>query len=210
MAKRNYDSQRRNRSGEMGLTLVETVIALAVLFIATAGLAGVGVVAIMTTENQGHLAARVAEYAQDKMEQLMSLKYSDGDVDPFVPAQGTDTVTVNAGVNCVQFLNDAACATGGSGLVVGGTSEINCGEPGFAACVDLYVDYLDAEGNPLGGGLVPPADWFYKRVWSITQPAGTSNLKQITVACKTRFVVGSGNPSRAPRAILTMFKSSPF
>ena len=38
-----------------------------------------GVVGMMTTENQGHLAARTTEYAQDKMEQLLVLAYGDTD-----------------------------------------------------------------------------------------------------------------------------------
>ena len=189
------------------MTLIETVIALAVLFVVAAGLTGVAAVAIITTENQGHLSARVAEYAQDKMEQLMSLKYEDGDLGVGL---GTDTATVTATVNCVQFLNDATCNTGGSGLSVGGTSDAACSEPGHAACVNLYVDYLDADGNPKGGGLAPPNDWFYRRVWQIALPAGTTRLKMITVSCKTRSAIGTARRGKEPRATIVTYKSYPF
>jgi hypothetical protein len=131
------------------------------------------------------------------MEQLMSLKYADS---------ASDTISLN----CLQFLVTAVCETGGSGLTLGGTSDSDCGDAGHPACVINYVDYLDADGNPRGGGLVPPAGWFYKRVWLISTPVGSTNLKQITVACKTRFVVGSANTGRVPRATLALFKSSPF
>ena len=65
--------QRRLRNSQSGVTLIETVIALAILLIVATGIMSVALVGIMTTENQGHLAARSAEYAQDKMEQLISL-----------------------------------------------------------------------------------------------------------------------------------------
>jgi len=193
-------------ASEAGMTLIETIIALAVLFIVASGLTGLATVAIITTENQGHLATRTAEYAQDKMEQLMSLKYDD---DP-ANGSGSDTITVSSTQNCVQFLVTASCATGGSGLAIGGTSDPDCGDAGHPACVNLYVDYLDIDGNPKGGGLVAPADWFYKRVWQISAPAGTSNLKRIRVACKTRYVIGSQRNGKEPRSVLTMIKSWPF
>jgi type II secretory pathway pseudopilin PulG len=197
--------QTNGRRQEAGMTLLETVIALAILFIAAAGLTGLATVAIVTTENQGHLAARTAEYAQDKMEQLMALPYA---------SQTADTVTVNATVNCVQFLVNSACDTGGSGLTPGGTSDPDCGDTGHPACVDLYIDYLDKDGNPLGGGTTPAAGWFYKRVWQIddnsTDATLPQNLKRITTACKTRFAVGETRPGKEARASMVMYKSYPF
>ncbi len=45
------------------------------------------------SENRGHLAARTAEYAQDKMEQLLVLSFADDTTDtrvfPANPAGGT-------------------------------------------------------------------------------------------------------------------------
>ena len=66
----------RNRgfpSSQAGMSLLEVMIALGILLIASVGIMTMGTVAVSTTENQGHLAARTAEYAQDKIEQLNSL-----------------------------------------------------------------------------------------------------------------------------------------
>jgi hypothetical protein len=62
---------------ERGTTLLETAVASAILLIVLAGLLSMGAVATSITENDGHLAARTAESAQDKMEQLLSLKFGD-------------------------------------------------------------------------------------------------------------------------------------
>src|SRR5713226_1237565 len=101
-----------NRQSQSGMSLLETMIAVAVLLIVTAGIMSMAMVATSTTENQGHLAARATEYAQDKMEQLISLAYGDGD--PPAPS-GSDT-TVFPSTN-----------TGGTGLAIGGRL---CGLPG--------------------------------------------------------------------------------
>src|SRR3972149_5226829 len=114
-------------SAEAGMTLIETIIALAVLFIVATGLMGLAVVATVTTENQGHLATRTAEYAQDKMEQLMSLKYGDS---------SSDTISAD----CVLYLVDPYCTTGAAGLFPGGSLD-------FEAPENNYVDRLDREGN---------------------------------------------------------------
>lgn len=197
------------RKSQAGMTLIETAIALVVLFIATAGLMALGVVATMTTENQGHLAARTTEYAQDKMEQLISLSFCDG-LDGTVVGGGSDTTVF------------PATSGGGTGLAVGGSSNPN-------AAVDGYVDYLDANGNPLGGGAAPPPNWYYVRVWQIDTPAcappanycnpppdtfppaaGFCTLKQITVTSKVRFGVGAVQEGALAQSSLSILKTHPF
>jgi hypothetical protein len=142
--------------GETGTTLIETAVATAMLLVVMAGLMGMAAMATSITENEGHLGARVTEYAVDKMEQLLELTYGD--------AQSDTTVfpTVN---------------NGGTGLTVGGSSAP-------AAPVVGYTDYLDSNGNVLCSQASPctaaaPAGWYYKRVWQIATPS--ANLKQITV-----------------------------
>jgi hypothetical protein len=179
--------------GEQGTTIVEVVIASAILVTLMAGLMSLAGLAISTTENQGHLGARTTEYAQDKMEQLLALTYGDSTSDTRVfPA-----------------LN-----SGGSGLAVGGSS--NSSTP-----VALYVDYLDQNGNLCGTtgaaclapvGTTPPTNWFYQRVWQIDDNSSHPtelpvDLKRITVTAT--IARGFGGAMKAT-STLTVLKTRGF
>jgi hypothetical protein len=150
-----------------GTTLVETIIALAILAGAIAGLLSMVTLTAKLTEDQGHLAARATEYAQDKMEQLLALKYPD--------------TTSNTAVF-------PATAGGGTGLAVGGSADPSAPAAG-------YVDWLDVNGNLLAGGGAAPAGWFYKRVWSVSSPS--ANLKQISVTTIVAFSMSRTMPPQA-------------
>jgi hypothetical protein len=171
----------KNRRGQAGITLVETMISLAILLVVSVGILSMTIVAITTTENQGHLAARTAEYAQDKMEQLLSLSFSDN---------GTDTTVASY----------TASLTGGVGLSAGGSTT-------YGSPVAGYVDYLDASGKPLGGGTAAPAGWYYVRLWKITDDA-TGKLKTITVTAVARS--GINGKTVLPQATVSSLKASPF
>ena len=145
---------------ERGTTLIETVIATSLLLVVMVGLLSMSALATIYTENHGHLEARTTEYAQDKMEQLLALVY-------------TDAVT-----NPIVF---PAAPVGGSGLAIGGSADT-------AAPVNGYVDWLSNEGDLLGGGTTPPTNWFYQRVWQIS--ALTAGVKQITVTTTVKSSVG--------------------
>ncbi len=83
--------RQADAGGAAGFTLIETVFALMILMIVAAGVMPLALVAVKATENQGHLAARTTEYAQDKLEQLMALSYGDSVTDTRVfPATDTD------------------------------------------------------------------------------------------------------------------------
>jgi prepilin-type N-terminal cleavage/methylation domain-containing protein len=168
------------KAGHAGFTLVETIVALGLLLIVATGVLPLGVLAMKTTENHGHLAARTAEYAQDKLEQLMALAYGD--------------TTSNTRVF-------PATELGGSGLSIGGSSDPD-------APVALYVDYLNANGTLVpSAGVAAPADWYYKRVWSVTSPR--ANLKQITVTVTVR-TPSTGGIGRVPRTTVSVLKTFPF
>jgi hypothetical protein len=147
---------------EDGTTLIETAIAGGILLVVLCGLMSVISFATAITENEGHLSARAAEYAQDKMEQLLSLAYSDA---------VSDTTSI------------PTASAGGTGLTVGGSSDPS-------APVAKYLDYLKQDGTPLCPctGTTAPANWYYMRVWVITSPK--VNLKQITVTTTVASSVG--------------------
>jgi hypothetical protein len=188
------------RTGEQGTSLIEVMIASALLCTLMAGLMAMSGLAISTTENQGHLAARDTEYAQDKMEQLLALQYGDS---------VSDTRSFPAGTS------------GGTGLTPGGSYNVD-------SPVALYVDYLDFNGNlcgstsalavtpvsaqcPAPSGTTAPVNWFYKRVWKVDDSStdGTlpASLKRITVGGATAR--GFGGTTRAT-SYLTVLKTSPF
>jgi hypothetical protein len=157
-----------NSHSDQGSSLVETVVATALLLVVIGGLGSMGVVGMMTTENQGHLAARTTEYAQDKMEQLLVLAWGDSSSDTRVfPAAGS----------------------GGTGLSVGGNAN-----PATPAAG--YADYLDKSGTLISSvDGSAPAGWFYKRVWAITMPM--ANLKQIEVTVTVESTLGRTAPPRS-------------
>jgi len=154
----------RQAGGERGTTILEVVVASAILVTLMAGLMSLAALAISTTENQGHLAARTTEYAQDKMEQLLALAYGD------------------SSSNTVIF---PTAISGGTGLALGGAVNAD-GSLNLAAPADKYVDWIAADGSLLGGGTTRPAGWFYERVWAVT----SSSTDERTVTVTVRSSVG--------------------
>jgi hypothetical protein len=162
---------------ERGTTLIETVIATSLLLVVMVGLLSMAALATVYTENHGHLEARTTEYAQDKMEQLLALVYSDA---------VSDTTMF------------PAAPSGGTGMAAGGSSDPNAPANG-------YVDWLKQDGDLLGGGTTPPTEWFYQRVWQISNL--TAGVKQITVTARVKSSVGN---AIVPKSTVVALKSSRF
>ena len=187
------DTFRGGRRREEGFSLFETIFALGILAIVAMGILPLGLLAVTTTENQGHLMARTTEYAQDKLEQLVALSFGD--------------TTSNTRVF-------PATVTGGTGLAPGGSSDT-------AAPAAGYVDYLDINGNVLavGAGGAAPANWFYMRAWLVEQvDAGNTScplvapafcLKRITVSSTVR-ATANGVVGLVPRSTVSALKTYPF
>jgi type II secretory pathway pseudopilin PulG len=180
----------RSRKSQAGMSLLETMVALAMLLVVSSGVVGLAAVAVSTTETQGHLAARTAEYGQDKMEQLLALKFCDGITDTTqFPA-----VTIPPGTglaSCTGLTNPIPTPSAGGGL---STTAPTAG----------YVDYLDTSGNLVAAA----GNWEYIRVWQITVPAGTTGLKQITVLTQASKVVGGSG--QLPQSTVVALKTFPF
>jgi hypothetical protein len=165
---------------ESGTTLIETLIACSILIVVVTGLLSMTILATNLTENQGHLAPRATAYAQDKMEQLLSLKYGDTQTDTTV---------------------SPVASSGGAGLAVGGSDDP-------ASPVPQYVDYIDQNGNLLASsGSTAPAGWFCERAWRVSSPPGSVNLKEITVTALIRSSVAGAQLSRST---MTALKTFPF
>lgn len=164
------------RHSDGGSSFAETMVATVLLLVVIGGLGSMGVVGMMTTENQGHLAARTTEYAQDKMEQLLVLAWGDDSSDTRV---------------------FPAAESGGTGLAVGGNSDP-------ASAVAGYADYLDKSGTLVAGeDGAEPADWYYKRVWAVSIPE--TNLKQIIVTVTVKSSLGQAMPVKSTVTALKAF-----
>ena len=145
--------QRLRRKGERGVTLIETVIAAAILLIGIAGVLGVFTVAVSQDSAGGDFSTRTAFFAQDKMEQLLALSFTDN--------SSNTTVYPTA-------------ASGGTGL--GGiTASTTYGGINPASPTASYVDYLDA-----GAQQTTAAGANFMRQWQISTNS-TATLKTITV-----------------------------
>ena len=181
-------------NSEAGLTLIETVIALAVLLIVAVGVLGLGSIALATTENQGHLVARTAEYAQDKMEQLLALTFCDAT---------SNTTVLPTSTSGGQGLAGCAAPLNNNGTGIGGSSNPSAPVAGF-------VGYLDSSGNLLaaGTGGTAPTGWKYMRAWQISSANATNTVKQITVTVKVSSATGAGG--LLPQSTLTALKAYPF
>jgi type II secretory pathway pseudopilin PulG len=116
------ESQHDRWSGQAGVTLLELLIAIAILMIVSIGVLGAFAFALSQNKSQGEITTRTAEYCGDKMEQLMGLSFSD------------------TSSNTAQF---PTVSTGGTGLSTGGAIPPSSPATG-------YVDYLDVTGKPLG------------------------------------------------------------
>jgi type II secretory pathway pseudopilin PulG len=147
-------SVRRRPDLESGFSLIEAVVATTVLSVAVVSLAELLSTAtrVNATSRQ---ATRAVILAEQKLEQLRALAWyvEDGGV-----------VVSDVSSNLAAFPATPACAAATNGAAVGLTTSPT---GTLTTNVDGYVDYVDAHGCGLGGGVVPPAGSAFIRRWSI-------------------------------------------
>jgi type II secretory pathway pseudopilin PulG len=185
-------------SSERGVTLMETMLAAALLLIVAGGLLPVFVVGVQATNQQGDLATRTTEYAQDKMEQLLNLSsinissdgFNDGKTDTTVFPAVTDGSTgcTGTGTNI--------CGLGGT---MAASSTVGSIPP--SASVKWYVDYLDVNGNLEASS----TGAYYTRQWKVSSDS-TATMKTITVVATA--LAGGGVKGTPPSTTLVSVKSS--
>lgn len=112
-----------------------------------------------------------AVLAHEKMEQLRSLTW------------GFDNVGLPVSDYTSNITVDPPTATGGLGLTPSPANSLT-------ENVDGYVDYVDADGVTLGGGVNPEAGTAYVRRWSVeplpTNPNNTLILQVFVFKVGTR------------------------
>jgi type II secretory pathway pseudopilin PulG len=130
-----------------GFTLLEALVAVALLAGALTGLAQV-IGTSIASNNASRARTYAGVLAGQKIEQLRSLRWG---IAP-TGVTTTDTTTDTA---------MPTSAAGGTGLSAspGGTLSGN---------LTGYVDYIDRSGTTLGGGATPLPGTVYVRRWSIT------------------------------------------
>ena len=169
------------RAAERGFSLVETLIASAILAAALVSLAELLAISIRANAvaRSGSLTMM---FAVQKMEQLRSL------------AWGYDT----AGSPFSDLTSDTTTplerSTGGTGLSPSPADAL-------LRNTDGYADYLDVSGSQLGGGTAPPPGSLYVRRWSIeplpTNPNATL-LLEVFVTRVDRDVTDEASTTRRP------------
>jgi hypothetical protein len=204
---------------DRGVTLVETMVAVAVALIGVFGLGSVIFQASVVNKNRGTELTRATIYAQDKLEKLLSLDFG--------PSDGTDPLSCTqpassqpGSCNTTNISN----ASWTQGLLAGGpiSSTVTTGPPTAITCPDAsgssigYMDFLDANGLQLPqSGLgacsaVTGTAISYVREWTITDltpPSGGPALKQITVAVYSENGVNSEGGK--PIVVVTSVLSNP-
>ena len=185
----------RSRNHERGISMLETMIAAAVMLVGIGGMMSLFMVATVKNQSQGSQATRCTEYAQDKMEQLMALSWGD-------TCSDTTSVPTKSPIppqSCPTFCTTATC----TGLTAngGGTPPLLPSNP-----VAGYVDYV-TEGSGVGTEIYPTqqSSSVYIRQWSIVPVATSTYVKTITV---TVTALGRVDMGVAPSTTLVSQKTN--
>ena len=141
----SISTARRLSVDACGFSIVEALIAAALLGTALVGLAQLFGLSSLNTATSGETSVTVA-MAASKMEQLRSLSWG---FQLGVPVSDVTTDTTAA-----------VAVAGGTGLHASPENTLQRNVPG-------YVDYLDAAGGSMGGGAALPPGAVYVRRWFV-------------------------------------------
>jgi len=153
------------RKRQRGVSLLETLIATAILLVGVAGVMSLLGFSVLQNANQGENATRTTEYAQDKMESLLALSYNDS---------ASDTRTY------------PTATTGGSGLGGSMAASATVGGVDISSPVTNFVDYVNTQGTVSSSS----TNAAYIRVWRITTDS-TARVKTITVVAAAMSTTGA-------------------
>jgi Tfp pilus assembly protein PilV len=194
----------KSLSGESGVTLIETLIAVLIAVIGVFSVGGLIFQGTVTNKNQGTEVTRATIYAQDKMEKLLSLNFSNCTQTATAQPSSCNTTNISATGWTEGLL---------AGGAIGPSVQATC--PTSGASVG-YIDFLDSNGIQLPGSsgatscsAITPSDPSYVRMWEISDVASTGGpvLKQISVAVYSQSAVNAS--SGKPVVVLSSLLSDP-
>jgi Tfp pilus assembly protein PilV len=194
----------RSPANDSGVTLIETLIAVLIAVVGLFSVGGLIFQAMVTNKNQGTEVTRATIYAQDKMEKLLSLNFSNCTQAASALPSSCNTTNVSA-----SGWTDGLLAGG----AIGPSVQATC--PSSGASVG-YIDFLDSNGIQLPGSTaatgcssITPSSISYVRMWEVTDVASTGGptLKQISVAVYSQSAVNAN--SGKPVVVLTSLLSNP-
>jgi type II secretory pathway pseudopilin PulG len=175
-------AKSRCNASEHGFSLIEAVVATSLLAVGVASLAQLFVISV-NANRSAKTTTFASVLAQQKMEQLRGLTWGFDVIGLPVSDTDSDTTVVPALPN------------GGTGLTPSPQNVLRNNTAG-------YVDYLDEQGQSLGGGAVPPANTVFIRRWSIeplpTNPNNTLILQVLVTRLNTRGNDNSTEVRRLP------------
>lgn len=161
---------------ESGFTLIEVCVAMMLIALAAAGVAQMFTVSIRTTDG-ARVQSSTTILASQKIEQLRGLIW---------------TVDVN-GIPLSDRSTNLAVEPptgGGAGLGASPANALDANTPG-------YVDFLNARGQWVGTGTVPPVTARYVRRWCVRPlPEDPDNILVLQVLVTT---VGRDRQAATPR-----------
>ena len=147
---------------DRGFTLMEVLVAMALLCVAALG--GIQLVAVATgMMSRARVHSLATGLAASRMEQLRGLRFEFDDGGLRVTDAATD-------------VSAEPPAPGGAGLAVSSGATLDGNVPG-------YVDFLDRNGAWTGNGTAPAAGTAFVRRWAIeaVDPAGDLLVLQVLV-----------------------------
>jgi prepilin-type N-terminal cleavage/methylation domain-containing protein len=169
-----------SRSADTGFSLIEVLVAVAVLATTAVGVAGLFTIAALSTRT-AHNQTIAMLFAMDKLEQLRGLEWS---FDAY-GAPVSDT-TSDVSIQPVTSL--------GIGLGASPPDSLRRNTAG-------YVDYLDQTGRWVGTGAQPGAGAVYLRRWSI-QPLTVDPENTLVFQVLVTPVPGGSNAVQGQAATL--------
>lgn len=172
---------------DRGVSLIETSVAVLIALIVMASVGTTIFVSMSANKNQATETTRITALAQEKMEELLRLNYTDSTTNT--------TLITDASWNVGLTPNSLTDLVLISGCPATGSPDVG------------YVDYLSTNAIPFQGSCASVTSNVigYERRWQITTVAGTTGLKQITVVVYSLNGVAAG--AQPPFVSLTSYDS---